>query len=281
MDIYHTRAEAEAFSEVCRSSGLFTGFVPTMGALHKGHISLVQKALNECDRVIASIFVNPLQFNNREDFEKYPFTPDHDLKMLADAGCHAVFMPSYEEIYASGEVETYDFGHLGEVMEGRYRPGHFSGMAAVVRRLLEAVRTDRAYFGEKDYQQYVIVRKLVAMLGLAVTIVPCPIIREANGLAMSSRNERLSHGARSAASAIFATLNMMRSKGSTLSPSALKEQAVLFLSSDGMLQPEYIEIADTLTLRSVENWSESLSPRAFIAAYIEDVRLIDNMVIFC
>lgn len=281
MEIYHTRAEAQAFSENARKYGLSTGFVPTMGALHKGHISLVEKALNECDRVIASIFVNPLQFNNREDFEKYPLTPDYDLNMLAAAGCHAVFMPSYDEIYDSAEVETYDFGLLGEVMEGSFRPGHFSGMAAVVRRLLETVRTNRAYFGEKDYQQYVIVKKLVSMLDLPVTIVPCPIIREANGLAMSSRNERLSAEARAGASAIFATLNMMRSKGSTLSPAALKEQALQLLSAGGMLRPEYVEIADNLTLRPLGYWSESLSPRAFIAAYIEDVRLIDNMAIFC
>ena len=191
MQLVTTRAEATQFSLSEQSLGKKVGFVPTMGALHQGHLSLVHQSIRQNDSTIVSIFVNPIQFNNADDLKKYPRTLDNDLELLESEGCNMVFAPSVEEMYPQVPTESYSFGLLEQVMEGFYRPGHFNGVAIVVRRLFDILRPHRAYFGEKDYQQLVIIRKMVEQFQLPVETIGCPIVREPDGLAMSSRNRRL------------------------------------------------------------------------------------------
>jgi len=263
-----------------RINGLSIGFVPTMGALHEGHLSLLGHSLNETDISICSIFVNPIQFNNKQDLEKYPRTLEDDCKKLENAGCNIVFAPSVDEMYPEGEVkENYDFGPLERVMEGEHRPGHFNGVAVVVKRLFEICMPHKAYFGEKDFQQLMIIKALVSQENMPLEVIGCPIIRERDGLAISSRNVRLSKAERDIAPEIYKSLHYIRrqqGKGTV--------QEVLQMAKDKLddmpgMEVEYIQVSDESTLKPVNNWDESDNMRVFAAVFLGNVRLIDNIKI--
>lgn len=255
------------------------GFVPTMGALHMGHVSLMTRAAQENDHVVVSIFVNPTQFNNPEDLEKYPRTLEKDLAII---GAHlnnvVVYTPEPSDIYGSQVVsKTFDFEGLEHQMEGKFRPGHFDGVGTVVSKLFEIVRPHNAYFGEKDFQQLQIIRKLVQLRKLPVHIVPCPISREENGLAMSSRNERLSPEIRKEASLIYETLLNASSMSKTATVQELKNKVMEAFENHPHFTLEYIEIAEENTLIPSEIMSPDKSYRAFIAVFADNVRLIDTI----
>ena len=278
MEVARTPEELKArLAHIPRES---RGFVPTMGALHHGHTSLISRALDHGNRVLASVFVNRLQFNNPEDFSNYPKTPEKDLQMLAEAGCELVFMPSEGDLFnKSHQIKEYPLGELESVMEGKYRPGHFQGVAQVVHRLLSLTEPAMAYFGEKDFQQCMVIQRLIDLERLPVKMVPCPIIRESDGLAMSSRNLRLSESSRAQASGIYRS--MLRCKERFLqgenSQIVCKEEAFLLESESG-LKVEYLEICDESSLKPVHELEEKVAkPRIFIAAYAGNIRLIDNL----
>ncbi|MDG1253176.1 MAG: pantoate--beta-alanine ligase [Schleiferiaceae bacterium] len=260
------------------------GFVPTMGALHAGHLSLVQKALSECDLVVASIFVNPTQFSDPADFEAYPLDIENDLAALESVGCQAAFCPSVEEIYPEGfKLKQLDLGGLDLVLEGGLRPGHFQGVATVVHRLFDLLQVDRAYFGLKDFQQVKVIEKLAHGRGGNLEIIPCPIVREASGLAMSSRNRRLNPEQTAAASAIFAALSFAEEELQLfpVPPRALKLEMRKMIQASGLLQVESIDFALAESLTPITD-GEALLDRypegvqAFISAYAGEVRLIDT-----
>lgn len=280
MKVYNFIVDIQRFVEEKHNSGLKVGFVPTMGALHEGHISLINRAKKENDIVVCSVFVNPIQFNNPTDLEKYPRTPERDIAKLEQAGCDAVFMPSVEEMYPDKVEDHYDFGDIEHVMEGACRPGHFNGVAIVVRKLFEIVKPDRAYFGEKDFQQLAIIKKMVGNLNMNLEIVPCPIVRENDGLAMSSRNVRLNATERAIAPKIFATLNNSITKKDVMSPAEMKEYALAKYAEIKEFEVEYVEITDETNLKSLENWNECEHARIFVALQLGPVRLIDNVRIF-
>jgi len=276
MKFFKTITESRSFSEKARISGKTIGFVPTMGALHEGHLSLVREAKSANDLVIVSIFVNPIQFNNPEDLKKYPRTLEKDLEMLESVGCDVVFCPDEKEMYPEKTNKSYDFGTLATVMEGAFRPGHFNGVAIVVHKLFDITLPHKAYFGEKDYQQLQIIRALVRNEKLDVEIVPCPISRETDGLARSSRNGRLTPQCRRAAPYI----HMVLEEAKSLAPAHTAEQIVRFVSmkfkDHPLLKLEYFSIADSETLQPV---SGVVSPGSygFIAVFAGEIRLIDNI----
>ncbi|MFI2741404.1 pantoate--beta-alanine ligase [Zhouia sp. PK063] len=257
------------------------GLVPTMGALHAGHISLVKKALQENDYVVISIFVNPTQFNNANDLEKYPRTLDADVEKLKDISNDLViFSPTVEEIYHQNvNAQHFDFDGLEFQMEGKFRTGHFDGVGTIVKRLFEIVQPAHAYFGEKDFQQLQIIKKMVAKENLPVQVIGCPILREENGLAMSSRNERLSTEVRTKAAFIFKTLKEAQVKFDTKSATQVKEWVSNQFKKNKDFVLEYIEIADESTLKTITKKSNNKKYRAFIAVYADDVRLIDNIAL--
>jgi pantoate--beta-alanine ligase len=277
MRILKTIAEVKEFIHL---NDMPSGFVPTMGALHEGHLTLVRKAKSENPLCTVSIFVNPIQFNDPEDFKKYPRNFETDLEMLEKAGCDLVFLPTTEEMYPEPDDREYHFGSLEEVMEGLHRPGHFRGVAVVVRRLFEIMEPVRAYFGEKDFQQLMIVKMLVENLKMPIDIIPCDIVREPDGLAMSSRNTRLDGDARKAAPLIFRTLNAMKEMKNNLQPSELIEWATDLINATPPLEVEYIEIADSQSLLPIRKWNQSSDPRVFAAVWADNVRLIDNIELF-
>lgn len=263
-----------------RARGLSVGLVPTMGALHNGHMSLMQRARKECGFVVASVFVNPTQFNNANDLATYPRTAEADCALLEEAGVDVAFMPSVEEVYPEPDTRVFDLGPVAEVMEGAMRPGHFNGVAQVVSRLFDMVRPDKAYFGEKDFQQIAVIRSMMAIEGFdAIEIVACPIVREADGLAMSSRNVRLSPAQRAVAPEIHdilaASADLFR-EGIDL-PSIV-EMVVGQIDSFDEMEVEYFTIVDPATLRPIENWGDCQGdPVGCIAVWLGDVRLIDNI----
>jgi pantoate--beta-alanine ligase len=256
------------------------GFAPTMGALHEGHLSLVEKANKECGVSVVSIFVNPTQFNDPKDLEKYPRTPEKDAALLETVNCDVLFMPSVEEIYPPGQDLTIklDFKQLEKVMEGEFRPGHFAGMATVVNRLLDIVKPDNLYMGQKDYQQQAIVRDMLRQQNSKITLKMCPTLRESDGLAMSSRNVRLTPRMREAAPVIFQTLTAAKKALKSYNSALVKGTAFQKLEAAG-LRPEYFEIVDGNTLMSVRNFEGSNFIVACTAAFAGDVRLIDNLVL--
>jgi pantoate--beta-alanine ligase len=276
MKVYFSAAELQADLTL---RGKTIGFVPTMGALHSGHISLIQRAKKENDVVVCSVFVNPTQFNNKKDLERYPRTLEHDTKMLESAECDILFTPSVTEIYPAEDERVYDFGELDKVMEGEFRPGHFNGVAMVVRRLFEIVKPTRAYFGEKDFQQLAIVRKLNSILNLGVEIVGCPIIREPDGLAMSSRNVLLDQNYRQSATRISQTLFKAKTLISKMSAQKLEEWVLEEIKKDSRLEPEYFKIVNAETLLPVKDWAEAKSIVGCIAVMAGTTRLIDNVVL--
>lgn len=264
-----------------REEGESIGLVPTMGALHRGHTTLIERALEENDRVVVSIFVNPTQFNNAEDLKKYPRNLQADLDLLTPFGERVwVYAPSPEDLYGEAVLSrSFDFGGLETAMEGAFRPGHFDGVGTVVSLLLNAVGPDRAYFGEKDFQQLQIIRKLVTLDKIDVEIVGCPIARSEDGLALSSRNERLEQWQLDEALLIYQTLIEAQQDFDSSSLEELQEQAMNRFAQQEMLDLEYFIIADVDTLQEATSKEESVHYRAFIAAHIGGVRLIDNMAL--
>jgi len=257
------------------------GFVPTMGALHQGHLSLVGESKNNNDITVCSIFINPIQFNNKQDLEKYPRNRDEDLSLLQSAGCDYVFEPEVNEIYQNGiPVLDLNFGTLDKVLEGKFRPGHFKGVAIVVQKLLEIITPDNAYFGKKDFQQLLVIRHLVSSLQLPVKIHACPIFREPDGLAMSSRNLRLTIGERQIASLIYSTLCKVRDKAGQLPVKELRQWAIKKINSNTAFTVEYFEIVDKNDLHILENWKDRQNMLACTAVFLGDVRLIDNIELF-
>ena len=255
------------------------GFVPTMGALHAGHRSLVEKARRECKTVVVSVFVNPTQFNDKNDLRNYPRTPEADAAVLEAAGADYVLMPSVEEIYPEPDTRQFDFGAVDKVMEGATRPGHFNGVAQVVSRLFAIVEPAKAYFGEKDFQQIAVIKAMVAQLGLDVEIVECPIIRDVDGLALSSRNTLLTPEYRAAAPHIYEVISQCAAKSSELSPAELTNWVVEQVEADGLLKVIYFQAVDALSLQQVESWDESPRIQGCIAVQAGEIRLIDNVKI--
>lgn len=273
--------------ELAKHKGQSLGLVPTMGALHEGHLSLIIRSVAENDVTVVSIFVNPIQFNNQEDLQKYPRTVDDDLKKISEIKTDKtilVLVPSVEEMYPEPVKETYHFGAIEEVMEGPRRPGHFSGVAVVVRRLFDIVEPQRAYFGEKDFQQVAIIRNLLEQIKYPIEMVPCPIVRADDGLALSSRNMRLSPAARAMAPAIYDTLQQAVEMSEYEEVEDVVEWVLGTLASyhevnpqpDGLkFEPEYFEIVNDTTLQPIESWDDAKGVVGCIAVWLDGVRLID------
>ncbi len=267
------------WSEDLHAKGESVGFVPTMGALHQGHMSLIDRAKDACDHVVVSIFVNPTQFNNSEDLANYPRTYDHDIGLLKSVGCDALFYPSIPEMYPKPEKKHWDFGLLTSSLEGFYRPGHFDGMLTIVQKLLEIVSPKQAFFGEKDFQQLALIRKMVEVESLPVEIVGCPIVREHDGLAMSSRNVRLNEKQRIEALAISRTLRRVNEESAFSNPQELVRRGMELLSDAPGVRLEYFAIVNAATFEPLTEWPENEEAVALVAVYIGEIRLIDNMVI--
>jgi pantoate--beta-alanine ligase len=260
-------------------SGRIVGFVPTMGALHRGHITLVEEARRQCDRVVVSIFVNPTQFNNPHDLLKYPRTFEKDLGMLEAAGCDVLFHPEVNEMYPQQALRHWDFGALSNSLEGHFRPGHFDGVLTIVEKLFIAVPANKAFFGEKDFQQLALIKKMTEHLQLGIEIVGCPLIREDNGLALSSRNMRLGETEKKIALAISKTLFAMSDLRGSMMPTALIDYGLSMLANTEGLETEYLAIVDAETFEPLKDWSDSLSPIILVAAWVGGVRLLDNVIL--
>ncbi len=253
------------------------GFVPTMGALHEGHLALMRRAKNENDLLVVSIFVNPAQFNNADDLKKYPRMPEDDTKKLESVHCDVLFAPDAKEMYPEDVTVQYDFGGLDKVMEGAFRPGHFNGVAVVVKKLFDIIRPHRAYFGEKDFQQQTLIKKLVEMEKIPVEIVPCPIVREPDGLAMSSRNRLLSSEDRKIAPFIYQTLLEAKRRRDHIGANPLRQMMINIFESNKHFKLEYFDIVDDKTLQPVNAWNDKVGTVACVAVWLGSVRLIDNI----
>jgi pantoate--beta-alanine ligase len=284
MIIARTVSELQKHIADALNKNMQIGFVPTMGALHKGHIALAERCVKENDWSVCSVFVNPTQFNNPEDLKHYPRTEEEDLKMLEKARCQLVFIPSVEEMYPNRQLLDIHFGELENILEGKYRPGHFQGVATIVYKLFRLVNPHRAYFGEKDFQQLMIIMQLVRRMNLTVEIIPCPTVREADGLALSSRNIRLTSEERQAAPVIYqvliTALNQYR-QGKEIA--AIREEVKKRIEEKKVFALEYFEIAsiDTSagTISVLQKNQQAENVRAFIAVHAKGVRLIDNMAL--
>lgn len=297
MIIFNTIEQLQNHLNSVRNQGknIKIGFVPTMGALHAGHISLVDKAKADCDVVVCSIFVNPTQFNDLSDLDKYPRTLESDCQLLEKANADIVFAPEVKEMYSKAELElkrqkkedrswtngkSVDFGKLELVMEGAHRPGHFNGVAQVVSKLFRIVEPNKAYFGQKDFQQLAIIRSMTAQLGMPIQIVACDTIRELNGLAMSSRNERLTKQERELAGIISQTLFKIKELYASSSVSAMKAKGEELLLTAPSIKLEYLEISDSDSLQPISDFKQSKSAVVCIAVKLGDVRLIDNVLLY-
>ncbi len=264
-----------------RKVGHSIGFVPTMGALHEGHLSLVKESRKANNITVCSIFVNPVQFNNKQDLEKYPRNLKEDLRLLQSAGCDYVFIPEDKEIYPEKTpVLDINFGSLDKVLEGKFRPGHFKGVAIIVKKLFEIITPDHAYFGKKDYQQLLVIRYMVSVLKLLVKVHASPTFREPDGLAMSSRNLRLTIGEREIASLIYQILCKVKEKAGHLPVKELRRWAIKKINSNPAFTVEYFEIVDKNDLHILESWKEKKNALACTAVFLGDVRLIDNIELF-
>lgn len=278
MKVLRTVGELRSAMDAARNAGQTIGLVPTMGALHAGHMSLVDTARHQNDIVVASVFVNPTQFNNPNDLSTYPRTEEADCALLDEHGADYAFIPSVEEMYPEPDTRVFDLGEVAAVMEGAMRPGHFNGVAQVVSKLFDMVRPTRAYFGEKDFQQIAVIRKMVQLEGFDLEIVACPIKREADGLALSSRNVRLTPEGRKQAPAIHLILEQSLSLAATKSPDELKHWVKEQIDAVPGLETEYYEIADALTMQPVQNWDSPNGTVGCVTVYCGDVRLIDNIL---
>lgn len=278
MKVLRTVGELRSAMDAARNAGQTIGLVPTMGALHAGHMSLVDTARHQNDIVVASVFVNPTQFNNPNDLSTYPRTEEADCALLDEHGADYAYIPSVEEMYPEPDTRVFDLGEVAAVMEGAMRPGHFNGVAQVVSKLFDMVRPTRAYFGEKDFQQIAVIRKMVQLEGFDLEIVACPIKREADGLALSSRNVRLTPEGRKQAPAIHRILEQSLSLAATKSPDELKHWVKEQIDAVPGLETEYYEIADALTMQPVQNWDSPNGTVGCVTVYCGDVRLIDNIL---
>jgi len=283
LKTYLSISDLDQYLNSKRRSGASIGFVPTMGALHEGHISLLDESKKKCDFTICSIFVNPTQFNDSKDYQLYPRNTETDKKILEESGCDCLFLPNVDEIYPSDDFKqiTFDPGRLGQILEGAHRPGHFAGMVSVVKRLLDIIGPDKAFFGQKDYQQYIIVSKMAEFYNLPLEIVKCPTVRENNGLAMSSRNQRLSSEEREKASLIYKTLTWAEHEinAGKLNFETIIRQAMFDLTEKGDFKVDYFDIcgANSLEHVSFRNGKEKLA--MLTAVWIRDIRLIDNLLV--
>lgn len=282
MNIFTTAEEIQAHVRSARAKGQLIGFVPTMGALHQGHVSLIESCRAHTGVTVVSIFVNPAQFNDPADYTKYPVTTDKDIALLEKSAADVLFLPRVEEIYPQGTatLEHYDLGYLETLLEGVYRPGHFQGVCQVMARLLNIVRTNHLFMGQKDYQQCMVVNRLLELIGIndRVELHICPTVREADGLAMSSRNLRLGPSARERAVVISAALRYVKERVQPGDNSILTGTAKKMLLDQG-LEVDYFEMADANTLRPVTNWNGQTRLVVLAAAFVDGVRLIDNMIV--
>lgn len=265
----------KALKELCTNSQSI-GFVPTMGALHEGHASLVSRSVDENAVTAVSIFVNPIQFNNENDLKNYPVTIENDIELLEGLNCDIVFIPDKKEIYPVPVNEKYDFGQLERVMEGKFRPGHFNGVAVVVKRLFEIVEPNKAYFGEKDFQQLAIIKRLVKIIGSDIQIVPCPTLREDDGLAMSSRNRRLTEEQRANAAIISVVLKDLKELLKVMPVKEAINKSITRVNETEHMKVEYLEIVDDESLKPVNSTKNGKGIIACMAAFCGEVRLIDN-----
>lgn len=277
--ILKTTRSLRSFLEKHEQQGDTIGFIPTMGALHEGHLRLVRTSKEQQHFTVCSIFVNPTQFNDKKDFDKYPKTLEKDIEKLESAGCDVLFLPSVEELYPGGldNLETYAIGNLETIYEGLFRPGHFQGVCQVVRRLLDAVQPHHLFMGQKDYQQCMVVKKLLDLQGMQVKFTAIPTVREKNGLAMSSRNMRLSEESREKASHIHKTLTSLCN---TIQPGVVEAELNIARTQliNAGFRIDYVDIADAASLEPVRNWDGKSQVVALAAVFIEDVRLIDNVL---
>lgn len=280
MKVIATINETQEFIAILKTAGKTIGFVPTMGALHAGHIALLNRATIENDVTVCSIFVNPIQFNNREDLKNYPRPIEDDIRKLNDIACDLLLYPTVEEMYPLPVPDKYDFGPLDRVMEGKFRPGHFNGVAVVVRKLFEIVMPDKAYFGLKDYQQLRVIQTLTEKLKFPVEIVPCLTFREKDGLAMSSRNVRLTKTERRIAPAIYKVLQEVKERAGKVEIADLEQWAVDQLNKYEEMDVEYLNIVDAETLLPIIKWSDADKVIACAAVNVGKIRLIDNITIF-
>lgn len=277
MEVIKLVSEIKEKIRKFKAEGKSVGFVPTMGALHEGHLSLTKASVQNNDVTIVSIFVNPTQFNNPEDLKTYPRTIEEDLEKLSEYNPDLVFIPEVEEIYPEPDTRNFNFGFLDTVMEGKNRPGHFNGVAQVVSRLFDIVDPDNAYFGQKDFQQVAVIKQMIKDLKLSVNIVSCPIIREKDGLAMSSRNLLLSEDQRKNACKISETLFKACNLVPEMSVIQLKDWVIEEINKNPYLSVEYFEIVDDTTLIPVKDWSENTSKVGCITVQVGKIRLIDNV----
>ena len=275
MKVFESVKELRAELDKAEQSGI--GFVPTMGALHAGHRSLVERARRENGTVMVSVFVNPTQFNDKNDLKHYPRTPEADARLLEEAGADFVLMPTVEEIYPQPDTRQFDFGLIDKVMEGATRPGHFNGVAQVVSRLFDIVRPARAYFGERDFQQIAVIKSMVAQLALPIEIVECAIVRGEDGLALSSRNTLLDAAHRAAAPHIYATLRAAVAQSQEMAPARLKEWVTAEVERNPLLKVIYYQSVDARTMQEVAAWDDSPRIQGCIAVQAGDIRLIDNI----
>ena len=279
MKVVTTKKELISFINDFRKKGKTIGLVPTMGALHEGHLSLVRECKKNTDITVVSIFVNPTQFNDPEDLKRYPRTPEQDISLLNTVDCDLVFLPTVEEIYPEKDIRKFNFGYLENIMEGARRPGHFNGVGQVVSRLFDIVTPDKAFFGMKDFQQIAIIKNMVQQLNYKIDIVSCPIIREASGLAISSRNMLLDEEHKKNAPHIYATLKKARNLVAQMSVDDLKKWITDQIDSNPYLKTEYVEIVDNTTLQIIQNWNEKNDRVVCVAVHAGKIRLIDNIVL--
>lgn len=277
MKIVNSIQELKRYLAEERQYNKQIGFVPTMGALHNGHLSLVKRCVEENDVCVVSIFVNPTQFNDKNDLATYPRTLDKDSALLEPVGCDYVFAPTETEMYPEPDTRTFDFGTVSAVMEGARRPGHFNGVAQIVSKLFYAVEPDNAYFGEKDFQQIAVIRAMVKQLNIPVKINACPILREDDGLALSSRNVRLTPEQRQKAPLIARTLKESTNFAAGKSVQETIDYVVNTINADPVMRVEYYEIVDGITMESIKDWSDTEYAVGCITVYCGEVRLIDNV----
>ena len=269
--------EIEEIITLQKQKGHTIGFVPTMGALHEGHISLIKYSKQQCDYTICSIFVNPTQFNNADDLAKYPKTPENDIKLLENAGCNFLYMPNTDDIYPKKDNRSFDFGYLDTILEGKLRPGHFNGVGQVVSILLEGIKPNKAFFGSKDYQQVMVVKELVKQLGLPIEIVSCPISREPDGLAMSSRNTRLNEEERKIASKVPLIMIKANEITKTKGINAAKLYVEEIVSKITDMKLDYFEVCNSETLEILDLYNLNKPTISLIAVFVGKIRLIDNL----
>jgi pantoate--beta-alanine ligase len=280
LEIFTTVSEVGEFVNKKKQKGFTIGFVPTMGALHNGHLNLVKTAKLHTDIVVASVFINPTQFNDKGDFERYPRTLENDTQLLQNVGCQALFAPAVAEIYPESDAIIYHFGFLTNTLEGSHRPGHFSGVINVVKRLFEIVTPDKAYFGKKDYQQYMVIKKLTEHFGFDIDIEGCETTREISGLAMSSRNKLLTEEEKEKATILYKTLIKVKTDSLSKSLEFVNLEALNTLKNNKNLVLDYFSIVDANTLVELKEWDNSKNAMVLIAATFGKIRLIDNMLIY-